>query len=157
MQQYRPFVYMFSDFALMKLLNLLTCGQCLSCCRCACLVRRRARYDRFQLARDRLARELDLLELVKRQRVFGLLTQALFAQRQAVFVGYADQFNIAVNVEEAQPEKATDALGVDELTEILQDFDPVSNAKDRNLVNFLAGRELPEDELSALFADVGTS
>jgi hypothetical protein len=46
-QKYRPFVYMLKDYLIMKLLNLVTCCQCMPCCRCVCVTKRRERYDRF--------------------------------------------------------------------------------------------------------------
>lgn len=57
-----------------------------------------------------------------------------------------------MNEEVAKAGKPPDVLTVDELTEILQDFDPIHNLDDKKLVHFLAGRRIPEDELTHLFA-----
>lgn len=45
--RYRPFVYSINDYLAMKLLNIVTCCQCMPCCRCSCITKRRVRYDRF--------------------------------------------------------------------------------------------------------------
>lgn len=44
-----------------------------------------------------MAQEFDFLEIVKRIRVLSMLTNAIFAQKQAIFVGYAEKF--AINVD----------------------------------------------------------
>lgn len=67
-------------------------------------------------------------------------------------MGYADKFHISLNEEVAKAGKPPDVLTVDELTEVLQDFDPIHNLNDKTLVHFLAGRKIPEDELAHLFA-----
>ena len=76
-----------------------------------------------------------------------MLTNALFAVRQSIFVGYADKFHISLNEDVPKAGKPPDVLTVDELAEVLEDFDPVHNLDDKKLVHFLAGRRIPEDEL----------
>ena len=76
-----------------------------------------------------------------------MLTNALFAVRQSIFVGYADKFHISLNEEVPKAGKPPDVLTVDELAEILEDFDPVNNFDDKKLVNFLGGRRIPDCEL----------
>jgi hypothetical protein len=49
--------------------------------------------------------------------------------------------------EEDKPGKPPDILTVEELAEILEDFDPIKNWEDKKLVHYLAGRRIPEDEL----------
>ena len=48
--------------------------------------------------------------------------------------------------------KPPDVLSVEELEEILEDFDPIHNFEDKKLVHFLAGRRIPEDELQYLYS-----
>lgn len=67
-------------------------------------------------------------------------------------MGYADKFNLAINNEKIEPEKAADALGFDELAAILRDFNPLNDENDHRLVNFLAGRKLPDEEVKRLVA-----
>lgn len=79
-----------------------------------------------------------------------MLTAEIFAQRQSMFVSYADKYHISLVEKEDKPGKPPDILTVDELAEILEDFDPLVNMEDKKLVHFLAGREIPEDELRYL-------
>lgn len=62
-----------------------------------------------------MEQEFDFLEIVKRIRVLGMITSALFAKRQAIFVGYADRFLIKVdkNGELIQTNKSADAFSVE--------------------------------------------
>ena len=43
-------------------------------------------------------------------------------------------------------------LTPEEIEEILEEFDPLRNADDKKLVNYLGGRRIPEDELIYLYA-----
>ena len=63
-------------------------------------------------------------------------------------MSYADKFHITLEEEKSKVGKPADVMSVDELAEILVEFDPLSNKKDRKLVNFLAGRKIPEKELN---------
>lgn len=94
-----------------------------------------------------MSEEFDFLNIIKRIRLLSMLTTALLAQRQAIFVGYADKFHISLNEEVPKAGKPPDVLSVEELEEILEDFDPIHNFEDKKLVYFLAGRRIPEDEL----------
>jgi hypothetical protein len=154
-KRYRPFVYSLKEYLTTPLLNFFTCGQCSPCCRGAWMMRRRERYDKFQIARERLSRELDLLEIVKRQRMFNLLTQSMFAYRQAIFVNYADKYNLACPNERIQKEKTMEQLNVEDLAAILEEFNPVTNKNDHKLVNFLAGQYLTDNEVRNLYAETG--
>jgi hypothetical protein len=62
-------------------------------------------------------------------------------------VSYADKFHISLVEEEYKPGKPPDILTVEELADILEDFDPIKNWEDKKLVHYLAGRRIPEDEL----------
>lgn len=84
-----------------------------------------------------------------------MLTNALFAKRKAVFVGFAEKFLIKVNKqgELIDNDKSKDALTAEQLQQTLLDFNPVENKEDVQLANYLAGRELSSDELLELFED----
>ena len=100
--------------------------------------------------------EFDLLEIIKRIRVLSMLTNALFAKRKTVFVGFAEKFFIKVNKkgELIDDDKSKDALTAEQLQQLLLDFNPVENKEDVMLANYVAGRELSFDELFELFNDV---
>ena len=134
----------------MQLINIFTCWQVCGCCKRGFIARRRERYDKYQKAKVKLAEEFDLLELIKRVRILSMLTTEIFAQRQSIFVCYADKFHISLVEEPYKPGKPPDVLTVDELAEILEDFDPIHNLEDKKLVHFLAGRRIPEEELRYL-------
>jgi hypothetical protein len=68
-----------------------------------------------------------------------MLTQSMFAQRQAAFVSYADKYNLARNTDEADRDKAIDALPQNEILDLLRDFDPIKNVNDHRLINYLGG------------------
>ena len=112
---------------------------------------RRARYDKFNMARERLKRELDLLEILKRMRLLSILTQSMFAQRQAAFVNYADKFNLASSTDEADKDKPIDTLPSNEIAELLRDFNPIKNVNDYYLVNYLGGQDLLQDDVRDLY------
>ena len=78
-----------------------------------------------------------------------MLTNALFAKRQAFFVGFAEKFLIKVNKqgELIDTDKSKDALTAEQLQQTLLDFNPVENKEDFQLANYLAGREISYDEL----------
>ena len=42
-------------------------------------------------------------------------------------------------------------LTPEEIEEILEEFDPLRNADDKKLVNYLGGRKVPENELNFLY------
>jgi hypothetical protein len=48
-------------------------------------------------------------------------------------------------------------LTVDELADILEDFDPIHNMEDKKLVHYLAGRRIPDEELEYLVQRSKTS
>ena len=99
--------------------------------------------------------EFDLLEIIKRIRVLSMLTNALFAKRKAVFIGFSEKFFIKVNKqgELIENDKSKDALTAEQLQQAILDFNPVENNEDGQLANYLAGRELSSGELSELFED----
>ena len=78
-----------------------------------------------------MAQEFDFLEIVKRIRVLSMLTNAIFASKQAIFVGYADRFSINVDKDgKLVKSKREELQSIEELTEILKDFNPVDNKSD---------------------------
>lgn len=79
-----------------------------------------------------MEQEFDFLEIVKRIRVLGMLTNALFAKRQAIFVGFAEKFLIKVNNkgELVETNKSKDAMTVEQLQQALKDFNPIENKID---------------------------
>ena len=81
------------------------------------------------------------MKLIKEVRVLKMLTNALFSQRQTVFCDYSNAYLIRSNEEKP---KYPDT---DELKGYIEDFDPASNKLDRQLANFLAGRELEDTDL----------
>ena len=109
----------------MYLINFFTCGQVCRCCRSRNIEARKERYEKYKKAENRMSEEFDFLEIIKRIRVLSMLTSLLFAQRQSIFVSYADKFHISLEEETPKAGKPTDILTVDELTEILEDFDPL--------------------------------
>ena len=95
-----------------------------------------------------MQQEFDFLEIVKQIRVLSMLTNALFAKRQAVFVGFAEKFFIKVNRQgELIETQSKDAFSVDQLEQAIVEFNPVENKDDGQLANYLAGRKLSSDEL----------
>ena len=84
-----------------------------------------------------------------------MLTNAIFAKRKAVFIGFAEKFLIKVNKKGdlIDNDKSKGALTVEQLQQALQDFNPIENKEDVKLANYLAGRELSSDELLELFED----
>ena len=102
---YKPFVYNLQELFLMNLINFFTCGQMCRCCKSRSIEARKERYDKYQKAKKRMSEEFDFLEIIKRIRVLSMLTSLLFAQRQSIFVSYADQFHISL--EEEIPKEAT--------------------------------------------------
>ena len=84
-----------------------------------------------------------------------MLTNAIFAKRKAVFIGFAEKFLIKVNKKGdlIDNDKSKDALTAEQLQQALLDFNPVENKEDVQLANYLAGRELSSDELLELFED----
>lgn len=86
-----------------------------------------------------------------------MLTTEIFAQRQSIFVQYADKFHVSLVEEEDKPGKPPDILTVDELADILEDFDPIHNMEDKKLVHYLAGRRIPDEELEYLVQRSKTS
>ena len=56
-----------------------------------------------------------------------------------------------MNEEVPKAGKPPDVLSVEELEEILDEFDPMHNIEDKKLVHYLAGRRIPEEELQHLY------
>lgn len=54
-----------------------------------------------------------------------MLTHSLFAQRQSIFISYADKFHISLEEEVEKEGKPPDVLTPEELEEILIEFNPV--------------------------------
>jgi hypothetical protein len=92
----KPLVYRWRSYMCMLFLKFCCC-----CCRDRCYKDGARQYEKYFRARKRLEQEFDFLELVKKVRVLSMLTSALLAKRQAVFVGYADKFLV-------KPDKQTD-------------------------------------------------
>ncbi len=71
-----------------------------------------------------------------------MLTNALFAKRQAFFVGFAEKFFIKVDKqgELIDKDKSKDAMTAEELQQVILDFNPIENKEDGQLANYLAGR-----------------
>jgi len=66
-------------------------------------------------------------------RVLEMLTNAIFAKRQAVFVGFAEKFLVKVNKEGKliETNKKKEACSVDELQQTLLVFNPVESKEDK--------------------------
>ncbi len=62
-----------------------------------------------------------------------MLTNAIFAKRQAVFVGFAEKFLVKVNKEGIliETNKKKEACSVDELQQTILDFNPVESKEDK--------------------------
>lgn len=62
-----------------------------------------------------------------------MLTNAIFAKRQAVFVGFAEKFLVKVNKEGKliETNKKKEACSVDELQQTLLVFNPVESKEDK--------------------------
>ena len=120
-QQLIPFRYNVSEFMCGNLLYWVTCC---NCC-CPALVRKK-RLQKYEYARKRMQEECDLVEIIKRIRVLSMLTNALFAKRKTVFVGFAEKFFIKVNKkgELIDDDKSKDALTAEQLQQLLLDFNP---------------------------------
>ena len=152
LQEFKPFVYDLSEYVLIKLINVFSCSMRCKCCKTKSYEARKERYEKYLKAKERMSEEFDFLFIIKRIRILSMLTNALFAQRQSIFVSYADKFHISLEEEIQKEGKPPDVLTPEELAEILIEFNPIQNIEDRKLVNYLGGRRIPENELFNLFA-----
>ena len=89
-EHYRPFRYEFGEY-MCALFTWL-------CCSCICKEMwrrgRKQRFDKYNEACKRMQQEFDFLELTRRIRILSMLSNALFAKRQSIFVGFAGHFCI---------------------------------------------------------------
>jgi hypothetical protein len=124
----KPLKFKLSDYV---------CGMFLSLCCCTqrCL-RRRKRFKRYKQAMDKLRPEFDVLEIAQSIRLLNMLTDAVFAKRQAIFLRMADSFCVT-------DERKHSLIEPD----YFDSFNPIDDPVDHKLANYLAGKQLSHLEL----------
>jgi hypothetical protein len=128
----KPFRFSFKDYYITKVSVI--------CC-CFRDEARSRKLDKYERAKKRMDEEFDILKIIKEVRVLNMLTSALFSYEQAIFVDYADRFLI-----KSQDDRPT-YHSIDDLRQIVEDFNPNDSRTDLKLANYLAGKVLYSSEI----------
>ena len=131
------------------------CCECLKrgCSRKPCFKNRLNKYEKFQIALDRLSKEHDIQRMIALNRITKIVHKVNFLTRQRIAINFAKRYVIS-DQDIKQEEKLLnhdilEGKSAEEIAEyVLQDFDPDNQVVDRRIFYEITGMRIFADEFS---------